>query len=212
MNLSVDISEKIIYRHIRKIEILVYILFSTYIPVNYGVGYLLFYINTIHKSKYLDSILDLYSLFIFGIYIWIIYIYRLKIKKAAEPVYLIKSNEKNGFTYPMINGNLVFLILLIAVILSAFFDMYGLTGYELIPVYLFFVATILWFVLIFGTLYRSIGKRKLIGVEILASIGFSVGYLGGMFISSFFYIVFTVTWLFSGIYLFLENERDTHHE
>ncbi|MGP6207152.1 hypothetical protein ACNF42_03855 [Cuniculiplasma sp. SKW3] len=215
MALSLAISQKIIYRYIRKIEIFVYILFSTYIPVNYGIGYSLVYIADRLRNRYVDTLLNLYSLFIFTVYIWIIYRYRSKIKKAGETLYLIenKDREKWKIIDSLLNGNFVFLLLLSAVILSALFDLEGLENFEMIPVFFFYISTIIWFISISGKLYKATSRAKLIGIEILASTGFSIGYLGGIFISDYFFIIFALTWFFSGMYLFFENRRsDTLHE
>lgn len=209
MALSLDISEKIIYRYIRRVEIFVYILFSTYIPISYGIGYYLVHLADKLKNKYVDSVVGLYSLFIFTVYIWVIYRYRHKIRKAEEPLYLIENRDKENpkITGFVINGNFVFLLLLSAVILSAILDLDGLENLEMIPVFFFYISTIIWFISISSKLYKSTGRKKMIGIEILASSGFSIGYLGGIFVSQYYFIVFALTWFISGMYLFIENIR-----
>ena len=84
---TIDVSGRIIYRYVRTVEIFVYILFSTYIPVNFLVGLSLeFLINLDFAVNALYLLLDFYSLILFLVYVFLIYRYRRKIKKAIEPV------------------------------------------------------------------------------------------------------------------------------
>ena len=207
---TIDVSGRIIYRYVRTVEIFVYILFSTYIPVNFLVGLSLeFLINLDFAVNALYLLLDFYSLILFLVYVFLIYRYRRKIKKAIEPVMRIsvprRRQPERMHGYRAGSASPVFSLLITAVGISALLDILDLSAYEFIPIFIFYISGLIWFINVSRSIYDAMGSGKLIRIDLLAFIGFSVGYLGGIFISDAFFILFTLTWLFSGIFLYLEN-------
>ncbi len=211
INESNLIWKKVIHHFVRNVISFIYLLFSTYVPVLLVVG---FTVNSIfinhHENEKARIILGNYSIFIFLIYILIILAYRKRINPITEKTVKVgRIMGLEGLDMKRIgNGraHVLFLLIFASILVSFTLNLYGYSSYSWIPNLAIFSSVILWFILWIRFLHKLTGDRDVNIFDILAIIGFLFGFLGGVYVNEYLFLLFALTWLIAGIMVRLKYE------